>query len=343
MSAHVVHQLTLPGPIFDAHDIKWLIIPGAIGMVLSTIFFSLSTEFYQFLLSFGVLGGLSASLLFNPAIAAIGHWFHKRRAFATGVACTAGGIGGIGFPLVVNYLAPRIGFPWAIRVISLISVVSGVIACCLLRKRLPNNNKAGASIDVKALKDVKYATTTIAIFLVEFAVFIPYSYISSYALHYGFTPEKAYLLNTLLNVGAVPGRALPGYVADRVGVFNTMCGTSLVCALSILTLWLTADGSEARTTAFTVMYGFWSGAAISLTPVCVSVVCRIEDYGKRTGTTFSIASVAALTGIPIAGALIEANNGGYTALIVFAGALYMAACGAFVLATVMTRERKGAV
>ncbi|KAI8659185.1 MFS domain-containing protein [Fusarium sp. Ph1] len=320
------------GPIVDAHDIKLVIIPGSIGMVASMIFVSLSTEFYQFLLSFGVLGGISASLLFNPSLAAVGHWFYKRRAFATGLACTAGGIGGVAFPLVILYLGPKIGFPWAIRVIALINAVSGAVACCLLRKRLPPNKKAGASIDLKALSDLNYAATTAAIFLIEFAVFIPYSYISAYAIHYGFDSQKAYMLNTLLNVGAVPGRALPGYVADRFGTFNTMCITAFICAAFILTLWLTADGEAVRTTSFTILFGFWSGAAISLTPVCVSQVCNIKDYGKRNGTAFFIASFGALTGIPIAGAILEANSGSYWGLIVFAGVLYTAAFAAFVFA-----------
>ncbi|KAH7240559.1 major facilitator superfamily domain-containing protein [Fusarium solani] len=324
------------GPIVDAHDIKLVIIPGSIGMVASMIFVSLSTEFYQFLLSFGVLGGMSASLLFNPSLAAVGHWFYKRRAFATGLACTAGGIGGVAFPLVILYLGPKIGFPWAIRVIALINAVSGAVACCLLRKRLPPNKKAGASIDLKALSDLNYAATTAAIFLIEFAVFIPYSYISAYAIHYEFDSQKAYMLNTLLNVGAVPGRALPGYVADRFGTFNTMCITAFICAAFILTLWLTADGEEVRTTSFTILFGFWSGAAISLTPVCVSQVCKIEDYGKRNGTAFFIASFGALTGIPIAGAILEANSGSYRGLIVFAEVLYTAAFAAFVFARGVT-------
>lgn len=198
------------------------------------------------MLSFGVLGGTSASLLFNPSLAAIGHWFAKRRAFATGVACTAGGIGGIVFPLVILYLAPTVGFPWALRVIALLCAVVLAVACTTLRKRLPDNKRAGAAIDLVALRDAKFAATTLAIFLVEFAVFIPYTYISSYALHAGMSPQRAYLLNALLNAGAVPGRVLPGYVADRFGVFNTMCATSSTCAVFILALWYTAGGGRGR-------------------------------------------------------------------------------------------------
>ncbi|KAF2845637.1 MFS general substrate transporter [Plenodomus tracheiphilus IPT5] len=318
------------GPIFDAHDIRWVIVPGSVGVVASLMCFSVSESYYQLFLSFGVLGGLSASLQFTPAISAVGHWFCKRRALATGIACTAGGIGGIFFPLLILYLAPRIGFPWTIRLIGLICAIMGVFASILLRKRLPHNKKAGASIDLLALRDKTYALTTLAVCLVEFAVFIPYTYISSYAIHAGMEQQHSYRLMALLNAGAIPGRALPGYVADRFGAFNTMSATSFICSIFIFALWLTAGSSEIAITAFAVLFGFWSGAAISLTPVCVASVCKIEDYGKRNGTTFSLASFATLIGVPIAGAIVQANEGEYVGLIVFAGASYLAACAAFV-------------
>lgn len=291
--------------------------------------------YYQLFLSFGVLGGLSASLQFTPAISAVGHWFCKRRALATGIACTAGGIGGIFFPLMILYLAPRIGFPWTIRIIGFVCGIMGILASILLRKRLPHNKAAGASIDLLALKDTKYALTTLAVWLVEFAVFIPYTYLSSYAIYAGMQQQHAYRLMALLNAGAIPGRALPGYVADRFGAFNTMSAMSCICAVFIFALWLTAGSSEVAITAFAVLFGFWSGAAISLTPVCVASVCKIEDYGKRNGTTFSLASFAALIGIPIAGVILKAGGGEYTGLIVFAGAAYVAAFVAFATTRVL--------
>jgi predicted MFS family arabinose efflux permease len=270
--------------------------------------------------------------LFNPSLAAIGQWFHKQRAFATGIACTAGGIGGIFFPLIILYLGPKIGFPWAIRIIALICAVSLCVACVTLRKRLPNNKHSGASVDLRALKDIKFATTTVGIFLIEFAVFIPYTYLSSYAIHAGMPPAKAYMLNAVLNAGAIPGRALPGYVGDRFGVFNTMCVTAFVCAMFIMTLWRLSGESEARMTAFTAIFGFWSGAAISLTAVCVSQVCKIEDLGKRNGTAFFVTGFGTLVGVPIGAAVLQSEGGAYHGLIEFSGAFYFAAFLAFLAA-----------
>ncbi|KAF2969243.1 hypothetical protein GQX73_g4353 [Xylaria multiplex] len=339
------------GPIFDAYPVRLLVIPGSIGIVASIFLFSVSKgiltnlpfaacrvdhnvflEFYQYLLSFGVLGGISASLLFNPSISAVGHWFYRKRALATGVACTAGGIGGVAFPLIILYAAPRVGFSWALRIVGFVCVVAGVTASFLLRKRLPPNKKAGASIDIKSLTEPRFAATAFATFLIEFAVFIPYTYICSYAVYAGLDRQTAYLLNALLNVGAVPGRALPGYIADRFGSFNTMCVTALACVVTVLALWYTASTNTAQVISFAPLFGFWSGAAISLTPVCIGQVCRTADYGKRSGTAFFLASFGALTGIPIAGAILERNGGSYHGLIIFAGALYLAAFAAFIVA-----------
>ena len=287
------------------------------------------------MLSFGVCGGISASLLFNPALSAIGHWFCKRRAFATGVACTAGGLAGIAFSLIIQYLAPRIGFPWAIRVIAFVSAALFVVANICICKRLPPTRGASVLISFDLFRDINYTVTVVAVFCVEFAVFIPYTYISSYALHAGLDLYTAFLLNVLLNAGAIPGRMLPGYIADRVGAFNTMCVTSLTCSVLILALWLTAGESRASIMAFTTLFGFWSGAAISLSPVCVSRVCRIEDYGKANGMAYFVASFGALVGIPIAGKLLDTGGHGddddhaWRRLVTFAGAAYALAFVAF--------------
>ncbi|EQB48216.1 hypothetical protein CGLO_12566 [Colletotrichum gloeosporioides Cg-14] len=322
------------GPVFDAHDMRTLIVPGAVGIVLALVFMSLSSEFYQFFLSFSVLGGISSSLLYNPAVTAIGHWFHKKRGLATGLACTAGGVGGVWMPLVILYLAPRIGFGWSIRVIALICAIHGVAACCLLTKRLKPEKSRGSSIDLKALKDIDYAAVALGLVLVEFAVFIPITYICSYGIHSGFGYLDAYMLNPLLNVGAVPGRFLPNYVADRFGVMNTMCTITFCCMASIFGLWLTANGSRAMTTAFAIIYGFWSGASVSLAPVAIGLVCRTEDYGKRNGAAYTLCSLGTLIGIPIAGAILGVEGGGYQGLIIFAALAYVISLAAYIFGRV---------
>jgi MFS family permease len=327
------------GPLFDVYGPRALVITGSIGLVASFMFLSVSTEYYQIMLSFGVLGGLSTCCLFTSAVSAIGHWFNRRRGLAMGVACTAGGTGGLAFSLIILFLAPRIGFGWAIRIIGFISAGLCLIACFLLKGRLPPNKAKGAKIDIKALRDPPYAAVTVAVTLVEFSVFIPYTFLVDQALAAGMRTELAYALIPILNASAIPGRLLPGYIADRYGRLNTMTITTIICCLLTFLLWLVGSTNHAAIIAYTVLFGFWSGAAISLTPVCIQQVCKTEDIGKRTGTTFTISSFGTLIGIPIAGAILgngREKEGGYDGLIAFSGGVYVLASIAFVVARGLT-------
>lgn len=284
------------------------------------------------MLSFSVLGGLSSCCLFTPAISAVGHWFNIRRGIATGVASTGGGLGGVFFPLVILYVGPKLGFAWAMRIIGILSFVLCGIACLLLKTRLPPNRKAGAAIDFKALREPNYALTALAVWLVEFAVFVPYTYLGSYSLYVGLGQSMSYKICIFLNVGAIPGRVLPGVFADRLGRFNVMATTAVICGICTLALWYSAGSNETAIISYSVLFGFWSGAAIGLTPVCISQVCRTEDYGKRNGTTFTLVSFGTLTAIPIAGAIQESNEGAYWGLIIFGGILYLTSAFAFMAA-----------
>jgi predicted MFS family arabinose efflux permease len=262
----------------------------------------------------------------------LGHWFDANRGLATGLACTAGGLSGVFFSLIILYVAPVLGFAWAMRIIGMISAVLCTLACLLLKTRLPANTEAGMAVDFGALRDGRYALRMAAIWLVEFAAFIPYVYLVSYGLHAGVGRDVSYQLCIFLNVGAIPGRALPGILADRLGRFNIMIVTAIGCAVSTLALWYCGGNTKGAVVAYAVLYGFWSGAAISLTPVCISQVCRMEDYGKRNGTMITLVSLGTLTGIPMAGAIQESEGGGFSGLIIFAGVLYLATAGAFLLA-----------
>ncbi|ANB12530.1 Mch4p [Sugiyamaella lignohabitans] len=325
----------LVGPIFDNYGLRPIFIPGCIGSVASLFILSVCKEYYQFILGFSILGGASATLVFTPSIAIVGHWFYRRRAGATGIACTGGACGGIMFPLLMIKLMPKIGFGWTIRIVGFIALFLLVVAVATLETRVPLAKSSGTIIDIKSLKDPRFACTTIGIFMIEWAIFIPITYLTSYALAKGVNQTFSYQLLAILNAGSILGRGLPGYLADIFGRFNVMIITTVVCAVMCLALWLPAGSSVTVMIAFAVMFGFWSGTGICLTPVCVSQVCKTEDYGKRYGTCYFFASFAVLTGLPIAGAIQNAQNGSYQGLILFASLTYLCGTCFFVLARII--------
>lgn len=266
-------------------------------------------------------------MIFTPSFACINHWFMHRRALATGFANTAGGIGGIVFPLLVGSLSNSIGFPWAMRVMGFICALFCAASVMLLRTRLPPNKKAGGSIDLRALGDPRLSTVSLAIVFVEIGFLIPVNYLVTYASSHKVDGALAYQLTAIFNAASIFGRIIPGYLADLWGRYNAMICTSTVCTVLMLALWLKSGTNTAAIVCFAAFFGFWSGTAMSLTPVCVAQVSKTEEYGKRYGTTYSLVGIASLVAIPVAGEILKAQNDSppetdYSGLIYFAGVSY---------------------
>jgi MFS family permease len=201
-----------------------------------------------------------------------------------------------------------------------------------LKTRLPRNREAVLIFDWRGFQDARFVLTMSAIFILDWAVLVPPAYITIYSASQVFTTAEPYIL-TILNAISILGRAVPGPVADKLGRFNIMILCSSACAATIFGVWLNADGSVAMTLAFAVLYGFFSGSAYSLTPVCVAQLCRTENYASRYGTAYGVVSLATLAGIPISGNILNTGDGhNFKALILFCGAAYTASTVLFIVA-----------
>ncbi|KAL9600812.1 MAG: hypothetical protein Q9219_002950 [cf. Caloplaca sp. 3 TL-2023] len=324
------------GPVFDAKGPRWLVFGGSVCLFVGMIGISESTEYWHFILTFSILCGTGTSLIFTPAVGAITHFFSRHRGAATGLAATGGSFGGIIFPLALQSLFPRLGFAWSVRVLALIFLLLLAVANLLIRTRLaPKPGCSNVWPDLRIFGNATFALTTAGVFFLEWGLFVPLSYISSYALANGVDPTFSYQLLAVLNAGSVFGRGIPGYVADRVGRFNTMIAAVALCLVSVLGIWLNVGGSVAGLCVFGVLFGFATGSNISLTPVCVGQLCGPEVFGRWYGTCYTVVSFGCLTGIPIAGQILSADGGDYQGLIIFTGLSYAGGLVCFVAARVL--------
>ncbi|MCJ1311067.1 hypothetical protein MMC25_004737 [Agyrium rufum] len=313
------------GPVFDAQGPRWLILAGSICLIAGVMGVAESTKYYEFIITFSVLGGLGTSLIFTPAISAIGHWFRAKRGAATGLAATGGSVGGVIFPLMLQKLFINIGFAWATRIMGFIMLFLVILANLLIRSRLPPKPHGSVWPDFSIFGNRIFALTTASVFFIEWGLFIPISYITLYSIRYGIDEQFSYQIITILNAGSFFGRWTPGYFADRFGRFNTLVVTVLLCLVSVFAIWLPANGNVAATVVFSLIFGFASGSNISLAPVCVGQLCDTNEYGRWYATCYTVVSFSCLTGIPLAGQILSIDGGSYWGLIIFTGACYVAA------------------
>lgn len=335
------------GPVFDAHGPRWILAAGTVCLLLSAFLMAECTEYWHFMLVFGVLGGVGTSLIFTPAVSAIGHWFMVKRANATGIAAAGGSVGGIIFPLMLQQLYPQLGWAWASRILGFIFIALLAFANLLIRSRLPP--KPGGSVlpDFTIFRDVPFLMCTLGTFFLEYGLFVPITYLASYTLRTGATSDAfAYQIIAIFNAGSSLGRWLPGYFADILGRYNTMLLMVALCILSSAAFWLPATvlselsstrpaTIEALTITYCVLMGFASGSNISLTPVCVGMLCDTQEYGRYYATCYTIVSFGTLTGIPICGAIISASGGEYWGVALWTALCYVLAFGCFAATRVM--------
>ena len=307
---------------------------------------TLALEYWHFILSLSVLCGLGTALTFTPCVAAIGHFFYRRRGVATGLATTGGSIGGIIFPLALPPLIATHGYATAVRVLALLVLILAVIACILVRARRPPPRSlppveqfAGqTTAPIASLLDIAFVLTTAGVFAVEWGLFVPLTYLPSAGSRAGLDPHTASLLPAVLNAGSVVGRALPGYLADRTGRFNCMIATVAGCALATAGLWLpavrahgpgvAAPATRPLTLTFALLFGAMSGSNISLAPVCVGQLCDTSAYGRYYATCYAVVSFGCLTGVPIAGALLKTS--GDVGVVAFTTACYVVGLACFI-------------
>ncbi|MCJ1445780.1 MAG: hypothetical protein MMC23_006285 [Stictis urceolatum] len=321
------------GWFFDCHGPRLLLLVGSFLHVFGLMMTSLSTQYYQLLLAQGICSPVGASMVFYSAMNSVVTWFFKKRAYALGITAAGSSLGGIIFPIMMTHLIPQIGFPWAMRAAAFLILGCLVIANLTVRARLPPSPRPfRPRVFIKPLSEAAFGLLSLSSFLIFFGLFIPFNYVSLSALSNGMSSNLAQYMLPILNAASVFGRTLPGYVGDKVGRFNV---TITMCALSgiiILALWLPAT-ANAPVIVFAVLYGFGSGAFVSMVPALVAQVSDIREIGVRTGTVFAIVSLGALCGNPIAGALLDKDKGEYTYLQAFSGGLI---CGGTVV-MVITR------
>jgi MFS family permease len=140
----------------------------------------------------------------------------------------------------------------------------------------------------------------------------------------------------IMNGAGIPGRLIPNYLSDlHFNPLDTMIPFAFASSISLF-CWI-AVTSVPGLIVFSVVFGVLASGLLSLFPaVLSSITADLSRTGVRLGMVMSGIGFACLTGPPIAGALVEGENGSYLHAQLFAGVVVMV--GALFL--VLLRIRK---
>ena len=102
---------------------------GASYLVLSKI-----QSLWQFVVVYGLIGGIGASTLSVPVMATVSRWFVKQRGFMIGIAQTGISIGGLIFPPLCAYLILHYGWRPTYQIMGLIGLTGIVLPGVFFRR-----------------------------------------------------------------------------------------------------------------------------------------------------------------------------------------------------------------
>ncbi|KAG6831444.1 hypothetical protein H0H87_005116 [Tephrocybe sp. NHM501043] len=221
-------------------------------------------------------------------MASVSTYFIKYRATALGIAAAGSSIGGVIYPIMLQNLFVSVDFGWGVRISGLVSAVCCIIATIAVSSLSPSK-RADVYIGAKTFADTRYILLAIGSSLVALGLFIPFFYIVKYAQHLSISPKKTFYVLAVMNAGGVFGRIAPAYLSDSLGRFNLLTPSAFFSGLSCLVFWIFTK-SLASLMMFAAVYGFFSGAFISVITPCVAQISDIRQIGIRIGMLYSIIS-----------------------------------------------------
>ncbi|KAF9264436.1 MFS general substrate transporter [Marasmius fiardii PR-910] len=326
------------GWLFDIYGPTRLLFTGAVCCSVGMVLTSFATKYYQLLLCQGVLFGLGVGLLFYPSLASISSHFVKYRATALGICAAGSSVGGVVFPIILQQLYITVGFGWAVRIVGLISGTLCLISVLTVTTNPPaaslHENRTPARtcddregrwklMKIMSPRDFRFVLLAIGSCFVALGLFTPFFYIVEYTSHISPDSEAKsthFLTLATLNCGGILGRIAPCFLSDHIGHFNLLTPSAFLSGILTLACWLNAK-SMTGVMIYTVLYGFSSGAFIAvITPCVVQITEDKTQVGRRMGGLYSVISIPALIGTPIAGALLgSSSSNSFTGLIVYSG------------------------
>jgi MFS family permease len=165
------------GRLLDAGWFLPTFIVGVIIQLLGIFLMSISTQYWQLMLTQGFLMGIGGGIFFTPAVALVATYFDKRRGVAVGLATTGNAAGGMIYPIMTRELLPRLGFAWTARVLGFFNLACLLLVLAFMRPRLPPR-KSGPFIDLTAFLEPVFVAFVGGVFALTFSMYYTFYYVS---------------------------------------------------------------------------------------------------------------------------------------------------------------------
>ncbi|KAH8812165.1 major facilitator superfamily domain-containing protein [Xylogone sp. PMI_703] len=332
---------------------KIVVCAGGFIFGLANILASFGKSLWHFQLAQGLLLGIGTCLSFIPSVTVTPTWFKRHRGLAMGIASSGTGIGGLIWAPVITACIDSMGFRDTLRLTGALSTA----LICAAGFALSWEPSVAANLDAEnaktsrirgllriplpgwqTVKQRKFIAQALGAAFQSAAYYTPVFFVASYATTLGYSDKDGANFTAVSNACNAIGKIAIGFIADRVGRLNSFFLTTFLSAAVTLGLWVPSaamgrvndTASKGLFISFTVLYGLFASAYVSLFPAALVELFGLEQLPYVTGLMYMVQGMAAIVGTPIAGILVQGNGvghspSGYTGMVILVGALLLAA------------------
>lgn len=312
---------------------------------------SFASTLETLILTQGVAYGLGFLIFYYPILNMVDEYWISRRGMAYGMLCSASGLSGAAFPIVIEKLLNTYGYRTTLRAIAVaLFVLTGPLVP-FLKGRLPvSRHTTAARADWSFLQKPLFWIYTVSNVAQGLGYFYPSLYLPLYATSIGLSSVKGALLLAVMSISQVMGQFTFGFLSDQkfsIDVLITLA--SIIAAAASFALWGLAH-SFALLIAFALVYGFFGAGytamwarmstSVSVDPTATPIIFSLFCFGKGIGNVLA----GPLSGNLILSRLEPGNYGlrKYMALIVFTGGCMalsgMSICSLYIRKRILKRR-----
>nr|XP_019048291.1 hypothetical protein I302_02061 [Kwoniella bestiolae CBS 10118]OCF27221.1 hypothetical protein I302_02061 [Kwoniella bestiolae CBS 10118] len=303
----------LAGRMGDRYGFKRVLYASAGLFWLGLFLASWSTKLWQLTLTQGVIAGFGQGLAMPLFMSLPSQWFYKKRGLASGIAIGGAGLGGGTITLVARQLLTTVGYKKTLLILSFIELFFMLLAINFLRIRPTSpearSGKSAPWVDGDVIRTSAFWSIMIGTVVGTIGYGMPFSFLAQY-VRANFTITDPILLalpTTLLAYMVCVGRALVGFVADRIGPLNTYILVFFLSGVIQLCLWLTAK-SFGATLAFAIMFGLIAPGFQGILPQIIVQLFGPANLATNVGLILLSGAPGNLINGPIGGGLYDTTG-----------------------------------
>lgn len=332
--------MPIAGYLVGKYGTRFVLLLGAVMIILSTIWSAMSRDYWNFLFSFGIALSFGTSFVgavsFTPIVA---KWFHKRRGLALFIVST-GSMAGIAVMLpVFAFFIPLYGWQNTLVAFSLFfTILAMPIALFIMKDNhaaIDQREQAAVQTQpvyiklIDVLKTRPFWQLSFGLFTCGFSMNLLGTHGVPMLVDHGFDSVTSSTGIGLIGLVAIFSTLVLGYISDIVQRKNILMLVYLVRAIGFIALVLASTKWQLFTIA-AVGGLVWAGA-LSTSGAITADIYGVKIVGLLSGLTYLGHQIGAMIGSWLGG---WAYDNLHTHLVAFGAAsilLLMAALSSYFL------------